>query len=217
MRIEEREQGLINLVTAYRDQSCRRLLDEAQGEARDLIRRTYGRERAHLHAQIVAERQRARSRIEAALADRDTRERRRGERATARLLEAAWPRLQTALVARWQSPGGRRQWAERALELARQSFPAGDRDGRWMIQHAPEWVDDERRELIVAMALGLSYQPRCYSDGQMVAGLKITGQGAVLDASLAGLLQDRRRLEARLLALLAADSGAPPVAKRTTR
>jgi hypothetical protein len=48
---------------------------------------------------------------------------------------------------------------------------------------------------------------RFLADPGIAAGLIIEGGAAVLDASLDGLLADRQRLEARLLALLAAREG----------
>jgi hypothetical protein len=41
------------------------------------------------------------------------------------------------------------------------------------------------------------------ADGSLEAGLIVACGGAVLDASLEGLLKDRTRIESRLLALLA--------------
>ena len=58
----------------------------------------------------------------------------------------------------------------------------------------------------VGRALG--QEPGVEADGNIVAGLVIECGGAVLDASLDGLLRDRPRLEGRLLALL--DEGSKP-------
>lgn len=202
MRLAEREAGLLKLVGQYRDEACRRQLEEARAQAARLLQQTFARERAHLHAQITAERERARERIEAVLADRETRTRRSGERASAELLAAAWPRLEAALVERWQSVGGRRGWAEHHLRLAQQRLPPAQHDGHWVVRHAPEWTEAERGALSACLALGLEHQPRFIADGELVAGLTIACCGAVLDASLAGLLRDRNALEARLLALI---------------
>jgi F0F1-type ATP synthase delta subunit len=51
----------------------------------------------------------------------------------------------------------------------------------------------------------LKQAPHFRADGALTAGLVIEAGGAVLDASLEGLLRDRRRVEARLLAFLARD------------
>ncbi|AGA91010.1 hypothetical protein Thimo_2265 [Thioflavicoccus mobilis 8321] len=202
MRLAERERGLLDLVAKYRDEECRRRIEQARTEARALLDRTFAEERAYLHSQIEAERHRARTRIEAVRADRDTRLRHRGERLSAGRLAAAWPRLEAALLARWGSALGRRGWAEHFLRLASERLPRPAPNDHWVIRHAPDWTETERRALVVDLGLGLGHRPRFIADGDLVAGLTVACGGAVLDASLEGLLRDRTRLEARLLALL---------------
>lgn len=202
MTLAERERGLRLLVEQYREEECRRRLAAARAEATAILRQIYAKERAYLHREVESERHRARARIAALRADRETRARQRAEQADADLLAVAWPQLEAALRARWQSAAGRRHWAERALELAQRLLPAADQDGDWVIRYAPEWVDSERAELKAVLELGLRHQPRFRADGSLAAGLIIASSGAILDVSLGGLLRDRPRLEARLLALL---------------
>ncbi len=202
MRLAEREQGLLRLVEQYRDEECRRRLAAARSEAAAILRQTYAKERARLHERAEAERHSARLRIEALLADRETRARRKAEQANALFLAKAWPKLEAALLARWRTPEGRRRWAERALDVAQQRLPVADQDGPWVIRHACDWSDEEQRDLFVTLRLDLRDPPRVLRDTGLRAGLIITAAGALLDLSLAGLLHDRSRLEARLLALL---------------
>jgi hypothetical protein len=196
MNLEEREQGLRKLVEDYRDAECRALLDAARAEAHDLIERTYSSERARLHQRVVAERAGARSRIHAARAERDTRERAGGERANAALLDAAWPRLREALIARWQDPAARGAWVDAVVGEAERLLPKGP----WTLRHgaapAADW-----QALAVTLAARLGQEPRLVADQALAAGLRIECAGAVLDGSLEGLLRDRERIESRLLAL----------------
>lgn len=198
MKLEDRTTALLKLVEEYRERECRRVLDAARAEAAELIAHTYRRDRAHLHTQIVSERSRAQARTQAALAERSTRERSTRERANLSLLGAAWPRLRAHLAARWLDPGGRRVWTERYLRQAVDLLPKG----RWLVRHAVEWGESERRESAAKLAEGLGAAPRWETDGRIEAGLIVGCEGAVLDASLDGLMRDRARLEARLLALL---------------
>lgn len=198
MNLEGREQALLALVDAYREEECRTLLDAARREAAALIGRAYQQERTRLHQRVLAERARARERIQAARAERDTRERTGGERANARILALAWPRIEAALGARWRNPVGRRAWVQEALAQARQLLPSGV----WTLRHAPDWPAEEWGALGTALAGELGTEPRFVADGSLSAGLAIEGAGATLDASLWGLLKDRARIEARLLALL---------------
>jgi len=205
MNLAERQQGLLKLVEDYREQECRRLLDAARQEASALLRETYRREMGQLHRRVVAERSRAQSVIQAARAERATRERRTSEHLNLDQLESAWPLLRERLLARWRVPEQRQRWAARYLRRALDLLPRS----HWMVRHAPEWREPERQAMAEDLAKHLGQAPRFQSEGRIEAGLIVESGGAVLDASLAGLLQDRARLEARLLALLGATEAAP--------
>jgi hypothetical protein len=198
MNLDEREQGLLRLVDAYRESECRSLFEAARREAAELIARTYQQERARLHQRVLVERAGARERIQAARAERDTRERTGGERASSRVLAIAWPRIEAALAARWHDSAGRQAWVQGVLEQARQVLPPGV----WTLRHAPDWPESEWQALGSALAAELGRETRFVADGSISAGLAIEGAGAMLDGSLEGLLKDRTRIEARLLALL---------------
>jgi hypothetical protein len=202
MNIEEREQGLLRLVDDYREGECRRLIKAAREEAADLIARTFEQERARLHERVVDERAGARAKIQAARAERDTLERAGGERVNTRLLAMAWPRLVEALMRRWEDPDGRALWVLGALTNARRVLPVGS----WLVHHAPDWPEAERRAAAEDLVGHLGAAPGMHPDERIRAGLVVECAGAVLDASLDGILSDRPRLEARLLALLAEES-----------
>jgi hypothetical protein len=205
MNLDERESGLLALIEGYRDAECRALLDAARAEAAALLARTWRAERARLHARVVAERAAAQARIQAARAEQDTCTRALVEQANARLLADAWPRLCERLRARWSSADDRRDWARGALTQAQRVLPAG----AWTLRHAPGWEEAERRPLTAGLAAALGHEPRCIADPRLAAGLVIERGTAQLDASLAGLLADRARLEARLLGLLAVGTAGP--------
>ena len=155
----------------------------------------------------MAERANARNQIQSIRAERETRARAGVERANVRLLELAWPRLRAALESRWLEAESRRQWIRQTRRLARRALPAGV----WTVRHPPDWAAAERLEFSSRLTVELGRAPRFLADGALRAGLVIESAGAVLDASLDGLLSARRRLEARLLALLSAaraDDGA---------
>jgi hypothetical protein len=201
MNLEERERGLLKLVEDYRDAECRTLLEAARVEAEALIARTYRAERARLHQRVTAERSGARGRIHAARAERDTRERAGGERANALLLAAAWPRLHDALIARWQDPDARGDWVDAVIAEAERLLPKGT----WTLRHArapgADW-----QALAAELAQRLGQETRPVADAGLAAGLRVECGGAVLDGSLEGLLRDRERIEARLLALWSLES-----------
>jgi hypothetical protein len=205
MNLEEREQGLLRLVAQYRDSECRALLDAARTEACTLLARTYQGERARLHQRVVSERAEARARIHAARAERDTRERAGGERANAALIAAAWPLLRESLRARWHDPEARRAWVESVIEQGLRVLPLGT----WTLHHAPDGPILDWQTLIQDLAVRLGAEPRVFADQTLVAGLQIECGAAILDGSLEGLLRDRSRIEARLLALWSGSDDGP--------
>lgn len=208
MSLEEREQALIRLVDDYEAAECRSILAAAQADVSRRLSLTYRQARARLHERVLAERSNTRGRIQAIRAERETRRRAGVERANARLLELAWPHLRRTLEARWQDPETRRRWIRFALTEAARALPAAV----WTIRHPPDWDARERDEVAARISAQSGHAPRWLPDDGLAAGLAIESRGAILDAGLDGLLGDRRRLEARLLALFAAargDSGAP--------
>jgi hypothetical protein len=174
-------------------------LEAARAEAKTRLADAYRRARAQLHERVVSERANARSRLHAARAEHDTRLRASGDRVNARLLELAWPLLRDALNMRWVHAETRSIWARHAVAQARRRLPPG----LWTVRHPPDWSAAERSPLEAELTNVLNQAPHFRADGTLSAGIVIESEGAVLDASLEGLLRDRRRLEARLLALLA--------------
>jgi len=200
MNLRERQEGLLRLVDEYREQECRRVLTEARKEAAELRRQSFRKQRTYLHSRILAERSRIRSRIQAAQAEQVTRERWTREQRNLELLQSAWPLVRERLLAYWRVSEPRRRWAETYLHRALDLLPPG----RWTVRHAPEWCEQERRGILAELTEVLGQIPRLKGESSIEAGLIVESGSSVLDASLQGLLQDRTRLEARLLALLAA-------------
>jgi hypothetical protein len=197
MNIEERERELLRFVEEERDKVCRELLADAKARTRALIRDAYRRHRAALHDRVVAERTRAEGLLRAASAERATALRRRGELADGELIRAAWPRLEAHLAERWRAAETRVRWVDAALGQALERLP---RFG-WTIRHAGGWSETERAAAQTRLVEAGIDAPALRSDSGMVAGLVVIAGGAVLDMSLAGLLRDRARVQARLLAL----------------
>ncbi len=201
MKVRDRERDLLKLIEEDRDRECGQLLKRAREEASELLRQTYRRERRDLHRRLVDERARARARIEAAAAEMATHRRQRADKAHFALLAAAWPRLRERLSARWLQPETRRCWADRHLAQALRILP----HRAWTIRYAPGWSLQERQAFEEALARDLDDPPGFVEDPAIGAGFVIQTPGASLDASLEGLLADRRALEARLLGLLPED------------
>jgi len=206
MNVEERERMLLKLVEDWREQECRKIIAEAEARAAELRKQAFSRERAALHQRVVAERSRARSLIQAARAERMTRERRRSEHGDALVIGEAWPRLRARLTERWRDPEGRARWVAGALQQALARLPHRG----WVIRHPSDWMADEQSRLAADVETETGHMPTLEPDANLVAGLVIGGSGALLDMSVDGLLRDRAHIDARLLALWRGlDQGTP--------
>jgi len=197
MKIEAREQALLQLVDDYRQRSCRRILDDAQRRSREMTALAYQKERAALHERVSAERTRAQGLIDAARAERATRRRRLREQQDQAVLTALWPALRRRLERQWADPAQRQHWIQGTLERAIKRLPKG----AWVVRHAEGWPEAERVAQLQQIAAQTGATPSTRTDAGLSAGLVIESDGAVLDASLEGLISDRGQLEARALAL----------------
>jgi vacuolar-type H+-ATPase subunit H len=207
MNSREREQALLRLIETYRDQACQKLRDEARAKARELISQAYAKARSTLHQRVLAERSRAEEIIQVAEAERATRMRRRVELRDAEVLAAGWPRLREAMLARWVAADTRQAWVDAHLAQAIALLPPG----QWQVRHPSGWPADEQELAVSRIQDANGRPPVLIADPEVAAGLILSSAGAVLDASLDGLLRDRGRIESRLLALWhakAAEEGA---------
>jgi len=196
--LDAQSQRLLQLVEDYREQRCTSLLDRADQQARELLRDARHQALERVREAIAAERARGRERIETAEARLQTRHRQREQQQTLAALEQAWPRLEAALQARWDRTEARRVWIEGTLRQALQILPRRP----WTIAHPPAWDTGELEPLLEAIRSHCGEGPETQADDTLGAGLRLCCAGACVDASSAGLLADRVRITARLLARL---------------
>lgn len=188
-------QHLLAVVERYRDEKCVALLEQADQQARQLVRQAYREARSRGQRGIADVRLHYRDKIAAAQARRQTRIRQRRQRDNSLLLAGLWEPLRAAILSRWQQPEARRQWIEELVRKAEASL----RERDWVIEHPVEWPQQEQDALRSRLGeLSLSFTPRT----DMAAGLRICAGGACVDGSVEGLLRDRTRIESLLLARL---------------
>jgi len=187
------EQALLDLIAADRARRCSEILQTAQRQSDELLHEAHRHARERLRQALNEARERARQRVAGAIAQRQTRARLAQQSSASEFLTHALQRLPAALTQRWQQACERRRWVQMALAQAQQSLPAGP----WRIEHA----DGLQAEDISALGAdaGDAANKRFQLNAQLVAGLRIFGNGNCIDASLPGLLSDRENLAAALL------------------
>ena len=195
MNAEERARALLALVDEYRDSKSREILDAARAEAHALVAQAFRLARSRVHEAIVDERKRYDAAVAGAAAHLHTRQRLAHQGREASMLAEGWRRLPGALAERWRSPAGRRRWAETHLGRALATLPRTD----WEIAHAPSWREDERQAAAGWLAAHGGPDLAFAADAALAAGFRVRAGHNTLDATLEGLLAERKAIEGRLL------------------
>ncbi len=195
MTLEQRAQGLLDLVESERRTRSEAIVAEARSRAFVLVAQSHASARARMREAYAEERQRAQARVAAALANLQTRRRLHEQQRSAALLALGWQRLPGALRARWRDAGLRKLWVDAAVTEAGRVLPRGP----WRFVHATDWSAGEQQALVARLAQDSGVSPELVADAGIDAGLRIVAGGNVVDATLAGLVCDRDEIGAKLL------------------
>jgi hypothetical protein len=198
MTLEQRTQGLLDLVEADRRTQCEAILAGARAQAEALLAQARAEARARVKQAFAGERARAAELVGAARAELQTRRRLHEQRRVEALLALAWQRMPQVLLERWHDDAARAAWVASAVARARAVLPQGP----WRVVHAEPWPPQERNALAAQLARELGAAPQLASDPRIAAGLRIVCAGNVVDATAAGLLADRDEIGGALIGLL---------------
>ena len=197
--VQAQTEALLRRVAREQESRCRRARDAAQEQASSIVARAWEEARTRLR-QAVEEERRA---VDKALADRraalETAARQREQAVLRELMDDAWGDLPGTLVSSWQRDDARREWCAAACAVAVRALQA---DQGYTVEFDAAVPDDARK--VVAQALQHSSGPevRFRELPSLGAGLRIHAGRACVDATVAGLLASRERIESELLAEL---------------
>jgi hypothetical protein len=195
MNTEERARALLALVDQYRDAKSGEIFDAARAEAEALVAQAFRLARSRVHEAIVEERKRYEAAVAGAEARLHTRRRLAHQGREAAMIAEGWRLLPAALEGRWRDAAGRRRWAETHLGRGLATLPRTD----WEIVHAPSWTVDERQAAAGWLAAHAGPELAFAEDASLGGGFRVRAGHNTLDATLDGLLADRRAIEGRLL------------------
>lgn len=191
--------ALEEVVESTRETRCRKLLDDARRNAEQTLKRAHQENRARIRAAIEEQRKRMEETLAATRARLATRERQRRQQADKERLTSAWSRLNESLLERWRDAESRRRWTQGLIEEALAHLP-GD---PWRIEHPREFNPSQLASWRESITEHCGGEPADFViDESIGAGLRIVAGGACVDGSVEGLLTDKNRVEAELLALL---------------
>jgi hypothetical protein len=187
---------LLGVVFESRDKRCQQVRDDAQQQARAIIRQAYSKGRVRMHHHIDALREKYRARVTAAIARNQTLLRRQHQKEDMAMLDLAWPLLREAMLALWDEPVSRHKWLDAAIKSA----SAGLREHDWRIEHPPGLSGEDIKTINLAFSHEKGNGPELSACDDIEAGIRIIAGGTVIDATLNGLLQQKTAIEARMIA-----------------
>jgi len=196
--VDAQLRNLLQVVTDNRDERCRVLREAAHLQARQLLQQARREARERLHRKVLEAREQARQQLTSAQAQRQTRLRLQRHRADEALLARAWAPLGERLLQRWERQDSRALWIDNVVEQALSMLL----DRHWTIKHPAHWPLQEREALGMRLEQELGVLPVFEAEAQLAAGLRICAGPTCIDATPAGLLRARTRIEAMMLATL---------------
>jgi vacuolar-type H+-ATPase subunit E/Vma4 len=189
-------ESLIDTLGARQRSRCKEIEQDAERRARQMLDDNRRKLRKRLHQAVDDERQQRNAALRDAERRIETAARSRTQERYGDFLEEAWPHLVDELRRRWIDPEHRRAWCEMLIAEAQDKIAPES----WTVEVPESWSSDDERWMERAFqSRGLPY-PTCSKDSDIGEGLRIRRDDACLDATLDGLLANRRAVKARLLA-----------------
>lgn len=202
--VDAKVQHLVSVVEQHRDEQCTQARAMAQEEAQKLVADAWREARARMHRDNAETRHRVQRTLDSAEAQRQTARREQRQFRDQELLAEARKSLHAELVRRWQQPESRQQWCRQLVKQAATTL-----DGKlWAVDHPAEWEASEREALAARIEELCGQAPQLQADTDIKAGLRICAGSTCVDATVAGLLRNRERIDAELLALCTVSTGA---------
>jgi len=207
--VQAQVEALLRRVAREQEMLTRRTRDAAEEQSRGIVERA--REEARARTRQAS--QEARQSVDRALDERraalETEARHREQSLLRGLIDTAWAALPRALEAAWDDEAARRSWCDAACALAHRTILG---QGPFTVEIDASAPDDvEGRACDALQSDGARAAVRRV--GSLGAGLRIRRRSACVDATVAGLLASRERVEAELLAefdRLREQPGSPP-------
>ena len=188
--------SMLAALKAQQDGRCRQIESAVSHKVEQLLSESRDRIRKRVHKAVIEERQRRETALLDARHRIETAERRRVQRQYREFLQDAEPMLTAELERRWQDRESRRSWCETVIGEAARRLA---RDP-WTVEHPGDWSGEDTKWLEQTFAARELPKPLLGEDAAIVAGLRVRLGSACLDATIGGLLADRRAVEGLLLA-----------------
>jgi len=197
--------SLLARMHAARDENCRRLRESAMAQAHEVVAEARRRARQRVKEAVVEKRRQVEEHCRRARVEMETRGRAERFAELGRRLEEGLSALPAVLSGQWADDEARREWCRHVLEGAAATL----RPGRWILTLAPGLGSADREALAEAASRAAGEPVEIREDAALEAGLLVAHDGAHYDGTISGLMADRNRVQAALLAELASLEESP--------
>jgi len=187
---------LLGVVLESREKRCAELRGDARVQAEEIVKQAHKKSRARMHRHVSALREKYRVNVASARARNQTLVRQQQQKVDQTTLDSAWPLLREALLGLWKDSDSRRKWLNSAISSALSSL----RECEWQIEHPPDFSTEEQKRLRHKLAHNKGVEAKLIVREDIEAGIRISAQGTVVDATLDGLLHQKLPIEAKLIA-----------------
>jgi len=184
--------ALVRELTRQLAEEKAAIAHNAQRDVEAILTQARAAARAQVHAAIEELREEGNRRLTRAKAQLETAARARAQQQAAQAVREALPLLEVALAQRWREAASRQQWTAAVARLCADRLPRS----AWRVEHPRDWSAPEQQQFAAAIGNGAELR---FEGGDIPAGLCISTDQAVLDATPQGLLADATTIAALLL------------------
>ncbi|MEA1888909.1 MAG: hypothetical protein U9N50_03905 [Pseudomonadota bacterium] len=196
--VDAQIQHLLNVVERHRAAACEKVQRQSRTKAHELISRTHQNARRRMHEDIVETREREHRQLASAEAQTQTRKRLARQQSDEELLRTSWKLLKASLERQWQQADTRKLWIDNLIDQALATLVSQ----HWRIEHPADWAEEERIVLQRRLHEQLGHSPELDAVTDISAGLRLCTGGTCVDGTTDGLMHQRTRIEALLLAAI---------------
>ncbi len=194
--VDAQVQRLLEVVNEYQQQQCDELLNHAHTQSRKIIRQAFRNARLRVHHDIQASRQNMQQELAATRAKQHTSLMQQKHRKDQGFLNQSWNNLADKLRERWQQPQQRKAWVQSITLTALKVLPGQS----WKVTCPADWPKTEQEEFLGTVNKAGKREVSFDSTTDIVAGVRISADAALVDGTVDGLMRDRGRIESEMLA-----------------
>ena len=194
--LEAQVSHLLDLTGDWARDRCEEISRNSVEQAGEIVCQAHRDARRHLRRHAEEDRKNAARKLMAYEATLKTAQRQERQRHDTQFLEQTWQLLCRELVDRWNQSDHREVWIGNVMRKADKALPKK----QWRIDTGSGWPDEEQKRLKSLVTEVTGVEPQWFEDKRIEAGVRISVDGASVDGTLDGLVANRERLEAEMLA-----------------